>query len=122
DQVVEAASRSDIRDLIGHNVIQIRQKKGNSNYRLKKRILQRSKERRRGPGSIKGTKYARFPRKDRWVKTVRALRDELRKLKSEGTINSREYRRFYLEIKGGSIRSRSQLVSHVKSNIGRSDK
>ncbi|HLH86011.1 MAG TPA: 50S ribosomal protein L19e [Thermoplasmataceae archaeon] len=122
DQVLEAASRSDIRDLIERNVIQPRQKKGNSNFRLKKRISQRSKERRRGPGSIRGTKYARFPRKERWVKTVRALRDELRKLKADGTVNSREYRRFYLEIKGGSIRSRAQLVSHVKTSLGRGDK
>jgi large subunit ribosomal protein L19e len=116
DQVDEAASRSDIRELINRHVIQLKQKKGNSNGRLKKRIVQRSKERRRGPGSIKGTKYARFPRKDRWMKTIRALRDELRTLKAENKIDSKTYRKFYVEVKGGSIKSRAQLRSHMKSS------
>lgn len=116
DQIDEAASRSDIRDLINRNVIQIKQKKGNSNARLKKRIVQRSKERRRGPGSIKGTKYARFPRKDRWMKTIRALRDELRTLKADNKIDQKTYRKFYSQIKGGNIKSRAQLRSHMKSS------
>ncbi|AKA47795.1 50S ribosomal protein L19 [uncultured archaeon] len=115
EEVAEAASREDIRYLIRRNVIQIRQKKGNSNYRLKKRIRQRSKERRRGPGSIKGKKYARFPRKQRWIKTIRPLRDELRKLKSEEKIDAKTYRKMYRVIKGGSIKSRAQLQSHLKS-------
>ena len=116
EQIYEAASRSDIRDLINRNVIQAKQKKGNSNARLKKRIVQRSKERRRGPGSIKGKKYARFPRKERWIKTIRALRDELRQLKIENKIDPKTYRKFYLQIKGGSIHSRAQLISHIKSS------
>lgn len=116
EQVDEAASRSDIRELINRNVIQVRQKKGNSNARLKKRVVQRSKERRRGPGSVRGTKYARFPRKARWMKTIRALRDELRTLKAEDKIDQKTYRKFYTEIKGGSIKSRAQLRSHMKSS------
>lgn len=116
DQVDEAASRSDIRDLMNRNVIQVKQKKGNSNSRLKKRVTQRSKERRRGPGSIKGTKYARFPRKTRWMKTIRALRDELRTMKAEERIDAKAYRKFYLQIKGGTIKSRAQLRSHMKSS------
>ncbi len=115
EEVIEAASREDIRYLISRNVIQIKQKKGNSNYRLKKRIRQRSKERRRGPGSIKGKKYARFPRKQRWIKTIRPLRDELRKLKADDKIDARTYRKMYRVIKGGSIKSRAQLQSHIKS-------
>lgn len=115
EEVTEAASREDIRYLIRRNVIQIKQKKGNSNYRLKKRITQRSKERRRGPGSIKGKKYARFPRKQRWIKTIRPLRDELRKLKEDSRIDARTYRKMYRVIKGGSIRSRAQLQSQIKS-------
>ncbi len=115
DQVMEAASRQDVRELIRRNVIQVKPKKGNSNARLKKRITQRSKERRRGPGSIRGTKYARFPRKDRWIKTIRALRDELRTMKRENRIDAKTFRKFYVQVKGGSIRSRAQLVQHMKS-------
>lgn len=116
DQVMEAASRQDIRELIRRNVIQVKQKKGNSNARLKKRVLQRSKERRRGPGSIKGTKYARFPRKDRWIKTIRALRDELRTMKKDKRIDAKTFRKFYIQVKGGNIHSRAQLVQHMKSS------
>lgn len=115
DQVMEAASRQDVRELIRRNVIQVKPKKGNSNARLKKRITQRSKERRRGPGSIRGTKYARFPRKDRWIKTIRALRDELRTMKRENRIDAKTFRKFYVQVKGGGIRSRAQLVQHMKS-------
>ena len=115
DQVGEAASRQDIRELISRHVIQLKQKKGNSNGRLKKRIKQRSKERRRGPGSIRGSKYARFPRKDRWMKTIRALRDELRTMKADSRIDAKTYRKFYSQIKGGSIHSRAQLIQHMKS-------
>ncbi|WP_393971013.1 50S ribosomal protein L19e [Oxyplasma meridianum] len=117
EDILDAASRSDIRTLIDRKVIQLKQKKGNSNSRLKKRIQQLGKERRRGEGSIRGTKYARFPRKDRWVKTIRALRDELRKLKVEKNLDSKTYRKFYREIKGGSIKSRAQLRSHVNSKM-----
>lgn len=115
EEVMEAASREDIRYLIRRHVIQVRQKKGNSNYRLKKRITQRSKERRRGPGSIKGKKYARFPRKQRWIKTIRPLRKELRELKSDSKIDQKTYRKMYRVIKGGSIKSRAQLRTQIKS-------
>lgn len=116
EEVAEAASREDIRYLMHRNVIQVRQKKGNSSFRLKKRILQRSKERRRGPGSIKGKKYARFPRKQRWIKTIRPLRKELRTLKADQRIDDKTYRKMYRVIKGGSIRSRAQLRSHLKTS------
>ncbi len=116
EEVSEAASREDIRYLMRRNIIQVRQKKGNSAFRLKKRIRQRSKERRRGPGSIKGKKYARFPRKQRWIKTIRPLRDELRTLKADSRIDDATYRKMYRVIKGGSIRSRAQLRSQLKTS------
>ena len=115
EQVMESATRSDIKELINRHVIQVIPKKGNSTYRHKKRIVQLSKERRRGQGSVRGTKNARFPRKVRWVKTVRALRDELVKLKDQKSIDPKTYRKFYRLIKGGSIRSRAQLNSQIKS-------
>ena len=116
DKVMEAASRADVRELIERNVIQLKQKKGNSNARLKKRIKQLSKERRRGPGSIKGTKYARFPRKERWITTIRALRSELRNMKQNNEIDQKTFRKYYLQVKGGSFKSRAQLSSHIRAS------
>ena len=114
EQIEDAATREDVCRLIRRHVIQAKPKKGNSSYRHRKRIVQRSKERRRGPGSVRGTKYARFPRKDRWIKTIRALRDELRKLKEENKIFAKTYRQYYRIIKGGSIKSRAQLRMYLK--------
>ncbi|MCW6168819.1 MAG: 50S ribosomal protein L19e [Thermoplasmatales archaeon] len=116
EEVTDAATRADIRALTKKGIIQLKNAKGNSNSRLKKRIVQRSKELRRGPGSIRGTRNARFPRKTRWVKTVRALRDELRKLDAAGSLNSKEYRTYYRIIKSGTIKSRAQLRAHVSSS------
>lgn len=116
DKVLEAASRADVRELIERNVIQLKQKKGNSNARLKKRIKQLSKERRRGPGSIRGTKYARFPRKERWITTIRALRSELRNMKQNNEIDQKTFRKYYLQVKGGSFKSRAQLSSHIRAS------
>lgn len=114
EQIEDAATREDVSRLIRRHVIQAKPKKGNSSYRHRKRIVQRSKERRRGPGSVRGTKYARFPRKDRWIKTIRALRDELRKLKEDNKIDAKTYRQYYRIIKGGSIKSRAQLRMYLK--------
>jgi len=63
EKVLDATSREDVRKLIALHVIQRKNKKSNSNNRLKKRISQLKKGRRKGPGSVKGTKYARYPKK-----------------------------------------------------------
>ncbi len=118
DEITGAATRHDIDVLIRRHVIQEKPKKGNSNARHKKRIVQRSKDRRRGQGSVRGTKYARLPRKDRWIKTIRALRDELRQLKETKKIDDKTYRKYYRIIKGGSIKTRAQLRMHLKLEGG----
>ncbi|WP_287954214.1 50S ribosomal protein L19e [Acidiplasma sp.] len=116
DKVLDTTSRDDVRKLIDLHIIQKKNKKGNSNYRLKKRISQLQKGRRRGPGSVRGTKYARYPRKRRWITLIRALRSELRTLKAENKIDQKVYRRYYRIIKSGTFTSRAQLVSHLKSS------
>ena len=123
EKVLDATSREDVRKLIALHVIQRKDKKTNSNNRLKKRINQLKKGRRRGPGSVRGTKYARYPRKRRWVTLIRALRSELKTLKDENKIDSKTYRKYYRVIKSGSYVSRAQLVSHLKtSSLIREDK
>ncbi|MGP6219831.1 50S ribosomal protein L19e [Caldiplasma sukawensis] len=116
NSVTEAATREDVRQLIDTHVIQIKPKKGNSKGRYRQRLKQIKKGRRRGPGSIRGTKYARFPRKSRWIKTIRALRDELRLLKESGKITGETYRKYYRIIKSGNIKSRSQLRTQLIQN------
>lgn len=114
-EILEAATRSDLRVLIRRHVIQAIPRKGNSRYRTRKRIEQISKGRRRGPGSVRGTRNARSSEKTVWVKTIRAVRDELLKLKKQGSIDTKIYRKYYRIAKGGSIRSRSQLRTQLRS-------
>ncbi|MEM0139337.1 MAG: 50S ribosomal protein L19e [Ferroplasma sp.] len=114
DKVLDAASREDIRKLIDTHVIQRREKKNHSNQRLKKRIVRLAKGR-RGPGSVKGTKYARYPRKRRWISTIRALRSQLKTMRDNGTIEKTTYKKYYRTIKSGSFVSRAQLVAHLKT-------
>ena len=113
DEVGEAVTRDDVRRLIKEGVIRARQKRGISSYRRKRLASQKKKGRRRGHGSRKGTKYARYPKKERWISTIRALRKLLRELRDSGELSRREYRRLYRMAKGGAFRSRAHLQSYI---------
>lgn len=103
DLVSEAVTRADIRRLIKSGAIEILQKRGVSRAR--------KKPRRKGPGSRKGGKYSRLPRKRRWVRKIRALRRELRRMKEQGLMSNKEYRELYDKL--ASFNSVSQLRAHV---------
>jgi large subunit ribosomal protein L19e len=113
DEIAQAVTKDDIRVLINGDAIQSKQKKGISKGRKRYAKGQKEKGRRRGHGSRKGAKYARFPRKKRWIKTIRPLRALLRELRSNGAITPTTYRRYYLKAKGGEFRSRRHLKSHL---------
>lgn len=114
EEVSEAVTREDIRKLIKRNVIQKKPKKGNSRGRYKRLKAQKDKGRRRGPGSRKGTRNAREPSKERWIKNVRSMRRKLRELRDTGKIEKKVYREYYRKIKGGVFRNTSQLLTHLK--------
>ncbi len=114
-EIMDAATRSDIKVLMRRHVIQEIPKKGNSGYRFRKKLKQISKGRRRGPGSVRGTRNARSNSKQAWVKTIRALRNELVTLKDQEKIDKVTYRKYYRITKGGSIRSRAQLNTQIKA-------
>lgn len=116
DEIAQAVTKDDIRVLIKGDAIQSKQKKGISKGRKRYVMNQKQKGRRRGHGSRKGGKYARFPRKRRWIKTIRPLRALLKELRSEGAITPTSYRRYYLKAKGGEFRSRRHLKSHLISD------
>lgn len=113
--VASAVTRADVRRLITGGAIQILLARGVSRGRARERAAQRKQGRRRGIGSRKGATYARLPRKDRWMRLIRALRDELRKMRAEKKIDAHHYREYYRRAKGGQFRSRSHLVAHLKT-------
>lgn len=115
EDVSKAITREDIRSLIDQEVIKRKPVKGISRGRARERALKRAKGRRRGHGSRKGAKGARSPKKEQWMKRIRALRKRLKELRNAGKINSSIYRKLYLKAKGGEFRSVSHLNAHLKS-------
>tara|TARA_B100000686_G_C16355898_1_gene745210 strand:- start:201 stop:677 length:477 start_codon:yes stop_codon:yes gene_type:complete len=112
-EVADAVQKDDVRILIEDGIIRARPIKGTSRSRARKAAFQKSKGRRKGQGSRRGSANSRNPRKQRWMSKIRAQRRTLKELREDGSINSSQYRHFYLKAKGGSYRS----ISHLKSNI-----
>jgi large subunit ribosomal protein L19e len=115
DEIATAVTRADIRKLVAGKVITKVQKQGVSRGRGRKLDAQKAKGRRVGPGSRKGAKYARLPRKERWMALIRALRNELTTLKEAGAIERSTYRNYYMRAKGGQFRSRAHMVAHMRT-------
>jgi len=113
DEIAKAVTKSDIRVLIGGKAIKSRQIQGISSRRDKFNKKQKEKGRRTGHGSRKGAKYARLPRKERWIRTIRPIRAYLKTLRDEKKIDKTTYRRYYLKAKGGEFRSKHHLQTHM---------
>jgi large subunit ribosomal protein L19e len=112
DLIQDAITRSTIRGLVGFGAIRAAPEKGTSSGRTRERALKL--KRGRGPGSTKGAKYARDPRKARWAIKVRALRWRLKVARDRGTITHETYRRLYKQTKGGQVRGVKHLLELMK--------
>ena len=113
DEIAKAVTKEDIRILINGKAITVRQIKGISSGRKKFNKKQKEKGRKRGHGSRKGAKYARLPKKERWMRTIRPLRKYLRSLRDEKQIDKTTYRKYYMKAKGGEFRSKHHLQTHL---------
>ena len=116
DEVSEAVTKKDIRRLICYRVIQAHPRKGVSRGRARALTVKKLKGRRRGPGSRKGAKYARTPRKRAWILKIRPLREELRRLREEGKLDATTYRVYYKKARGGMFHSRNHLLSQLQAS------
>lgn len=116
DEIAKAVTKEDIRVLINGKAIKARQIAGISGGRNKFNIKQKEKGRRRGHGSRKGAKYARLPKKERWINTIRPIRVYLRTLRDEKQIDPSTYRKYYMKAKGGEFRSKHHLETHLISD------
>lgn len=115
EDVASAVTRADVRRLVTGGAIRAKPENAVSRGRTRKAQAQRAKGRRRGQGSRKGAKYARLPRKERWIRLIRPLRAELARLREEGKITATVYRDYYMRAKGGQFRSRAHLLSHMRT-------
>ncbi len=110
NEVKNALTREDIRILVHKGVIEILPIKGQSRKRARELHEKRKKGRRRGHGSRKGKKTARFPKKRQWILKVRAQRKLIKILREKGLIDGKVYRRVYRMIKAGVFRSRRHIL------------
>ena len=114
DEVKGAITRFDVRRLIAQGVIIRESLYGGSKVRTRLRQIQKSKGRRRGIGSRKGTANARTPRKEAWMARIRAQRDLLKRMRDSGTITKSTFYSIYKKAKGGFFRS----TRHIKLYLG----
>ena len=84
DMVASAVQTEDIREFIDQGIIKAKPVKGTSRARARVRLEQKRKGRRKGQGKRQGTANARNPRKNRWMRTIRAQRRVLKELRTDG--------------------------------------
>ncbi|MDG6225719.1 MAG: 50S ribosomal protein L19e [Candidatus Thermoplasmatota archaeon] len=115
EDISEAVTRDDIRKLIKEGIIDKRPKAGISGGRKKYVQGQKDGGKRKGHGSRKGSKYARFPKKRRWISTIRPIRRVLREYRGEGVISDETYRYYYRHASGGVFRSVGHMKMHMEA-------
>ena len=115
EEIASAITREDIRGLIEKGIIKAKPVRGVSRGRARALAAKRKYGHCKGHGSRKGKKGARTPKKEQWVKKIRALRKRLKELRADGALDKSVYCRLYRKAKGGEYRSVSHLNTHLES-------
>jgi large subunit ribosomal protein L19e len=117
EDVANAITKQDIRNLIESGVIQKKEKKGVSRGRARAKAEQKKKGRQSGHGSRNGSKGARKDSKEEWTDKIRALRKELKRMRDEDEITSSQYRELYDMASGGFFRNKKHMQIYIEKNI-----
>jgi len=116
NEVGEAITRNDIRNLIAKGIVTKVEKRGARRTDSKFRKEQKKRGRRKGQGGRKGAKYAKKSKKREWIDKVRPLRKLLRGLRDSGRLDRNNYRKLYSAVKGGSFRNKKHLYYYMKEH------
>lgn len=111
--VKEAITRADIKSLIKDKIITLVKKKGVSRGRAKITQAQKSKGRKKGQGSRKGTHNARLDSKTVWINKIRLQRKFLQELKENNKLTPEIYKDLYRKSKGGFFRSKRHIKLYI---------
>lgn len=114
DEIKEAITKEDIRDLISNGAIQIKHQRSHSRGRSRLIQIQKRKGKRKGHGSRKGRKTARSPKKEAWVNRIRSQRKLLKRLRKGNKISKRDYHELYRKCKGGFFRSTRHIKVYIE--------
>jgi large subunit ribosomal protein L19e len=115
-EIKEAITRADIRSLISEKIIKAKPLRGPSRFRARKIKIQKSKGRRKGPGSRKGAKNSRITSKRRWILKVRIQRRFIKLLRDKKVITPNIYRDIYKKIKGNYFRSKRHVKLYLEEH------
>ncbi|ERH03679.1 MAG: LSU ribosomal protein L19E [uncultured archaeon A07HR60] len=118
EEIAEAITREDIRELIDQGTIQTGDTSGNSRGQARERAEKRSYGHQSGAGSRRGTAGARRSDKDEWMTRIRALRSRLKELRDDGPLNRSQYRELYDKASGGEFEDVRRLEAYIRSNYG----
>ena len=114
DQVKEAITKADIRDLIDNKVIEILPLVTNSKARARLRAKAKKKGRQSGPGSKVGTRNARTPTKRVWINRIRLQRKIIKSFKDSGRLSTGDWKTLYYRAKGGFFRNKRHLLQTLE--------
>jgi len=104
NEIKEAITKQDIKDLKERGLIEIKPIKGRK--KIKKRKT------RRGPGKIKKNVYKR---KKEYVKLTRKLRNYIKELKEKNKISNEKYKEVRKKIKMSEFKSKSNLKEYLET-------
>jgi large subunit ribosomal protein L19e len=114
DEIKESITKADIKSLIADKAIYEIPKRGVSRVRARKIQVQKSKGKMRGPGSRKGKKTARSPKKRTWINKIRSQRTLLRSLKENEIVTKDIFRNLYRKAQGGFFRSKRHIKLYIE--------
>ena len=114
EQVKEAITKADIRDLIDQDVIKVMPLVRNSKARARARAAAKKKGRQRGAGSKVGRATARSPPKKEWINRIRLQRKIIKSFKDSGRLSTGDWKTLYYRAKGGFFRNKRHLLQTLE--------
>jgi len=115
EEVEVAITREEIRRLVHEGAIKSLAKEGVSRARTRVLHEQKKKGLRRGPGLKTGSAQAKVSRKQVWMMKIRALRKELREMKTRRVITQSAYRQLYEMAGSGVFKSIADMKRYAKA-------